>query len=263
VSVQARFAPGQPGRPGTGIEVTRFDVLDNVGAFNNAWLLGARHVETVLTTWIIPAGAIVAALIAGLFSFFSLVLSKEQKLSELRQSWIEGLRDDLAEFAAGIQAIELLDRAYNEDHAHTTKLSELYEVLLEPLTTTRVAYTRIVLRLNPADRSSATQSLISELGKIADLSNRAEYEEAGNCIPEMRKQAQLVLKAEWERVKQGEPTFQWSKRIALIVLVATIILGGSLEIHTGSQRNTRTAQIGTSAPVNLTSGADNNGSEPR
>lgn len=219
--------------------------------------------DSVLTTWIIPAGAIIAALIAGLFSFFSLVLSKEQKLSELRESWIEGLRDDLATFAAGMQSIEQLERGYNEDHSHPPKLNERHGALLAPLTTTRIAYTRILLRLNPGDKSVATQSLISVLKKIADLSNQARYEEAADCIPEMREQAQLVLKAEWQRVKQGEPTFRWSKRIALTLLAATMILGTYLAIHSGTQRNNHSVKTSSNVAAITKAGTSNNGSEPR
>jgi hypothetical protein len=43
---------------------------------------------------ILPATAIVVAIIAGAFSFLGLVLSKEQKISELREAWIDGLRAD-------------------------------------------------------------------------------------------------------------------------------------------------------------------------
>jgi hypothetical protein len=70
-------------------------------------------VDTVPVNLFIPIGAIVAALVAGLFSFFNLVLSKEQKLSELRQDWIDGLRNDLAEHIAAIQAIGYLHGIYH------------------------------------------------------------------------------------------------------------------------------------------------------
>ena len=43
---------------------------------------------------------VVAALIAAAMSFISLTLNKEQKTSEFRQAWIDGLREDLAAFFA-------------------------------------------------------------------------------------------------------------------------------------------------------------------
>src|ERR1039458_8879231 len=47
---------------------------------------------------------IVVALIAGAFSLIAITLSKEQKVSEFRQAWIDGLRADLAAFLSATRA---------------------------------------------------------------------------------------------------------------------------------------------------------------
>ena len=41
-------------------------------------------------------GLIVAAIIAGAVAFVSLIISKEQSISEFRQQWIDELRKDVA-----------------------------------------------------------------------------------------------------------------------------------------------------------------------
>jgi hypothetical protein len=41
-------------------------------------------------------GAIVAAIIAGIVALLGLIISKEQKVSEFRQQWIDALRQDIA-----------------------------------------------------------------------------------------------------------------------------------------------------------------------
>ncbi len=41
-------------------------------------------------------GLIVAAIIAGAVAFFSLIISKEQSVSEFRQQWIDALRKGIA-----------------------------------------------------------------------------------------------------------------------------------------------------------------------
>ena len=46
-----------------------------------------------------------AAIVGGFFSFVSLVSSKEQKVSEFRQEWIDGLRDDLSVFFSSARAL--------------------------------------------------------------------------------------------------------------------------------------------------------------
>jgi hypothetical protein len=50
-------------------------------------------------TFSLPAvavGAIGTSIIAAMVSLVGLTVSKEQKVSELRQAWIDALRDDLA-----------------------------------------------------------------------------------------------------------------------------------------------------------------------
>jgi hypothetical protein len=47
-----------------------------------------------------------AALIAGYFSFVTLINSKEQKTSEFRQNWIDSLRNDIAEFTSSVYFIK-------------------------------------------------------------------------------------------------------------------------------------------------------------
>jgi hypothetical protein len=53
----------------------------------------------------IAIGAVVAAFIAALVSFLSLIISKEQKTSEFRQAWIDALRSDIAAVVAHANAI--------------------------------------------------------------------------------------------------------------------------------------------------------------
>jgi hypothetical protein len=53
----------------------------------------------------IAIGAIAAALIAGLIFLLSLVISKEQKISDFRQEWINSLRSEIAALIAHANAI--------------------------------------------------------------------------------------------------------------------------------------------------------------
>lgn len=46
-------------------------------------------------TIFIALGVIVAALVAGFFSFLSLVSAKENKVSEFRLTWLNGLRNEI------------------------------------------------------------------------------------------------------------------------------------------------------------------------
>lgn len=218
--------------------------------------------EGVPSNWLIPAGAILAALIAGLFSFFNLVLSKEQKLSELRQNWIDGLRNDIAEYISAVLAIEHLDAVYRHQHGDSLNYVDLSKATHEPHVNGSIALNRILLRLNPSDKSPAAKALLSELNKMKQLFSEAKYVEVSGCIPEMRKQAQLFLKAEWERVKKGEPTFRWSKRIALVILSAAIALGTYLAIHTQVQPHNEAVKNDVISETHSQARAANKGIEP-
>ena len=59
------------------------------------------------TSWAVPIGVITAAAIAGLFSLISLIISKENKVTEFRQAWIDAQRDDVAEVLAAAVRLEV------------------------------------------------------------------------------------------------------------------------------------------------------------
>ena len=51
-------------------------------------------------------GVIVAAIIAGLVAFFSLIISKEQTVFDFRQQWIDELRKDIASVECHVKSQE-------------------------------------------------------------------------------------------------------------------------------------------------------------
>ena len=99
-------------------------------------------------------GAVVAALVGGAFSFVSLTLNKEQKTSEFRQAWIDGLREDLATFFAGARAMARATEEQREAMAKGAS-SSTFAMTGEKISDIRyqAAETRyrIQLRLNPKE----------------------------------------------------------------------------------------------------------------
>lgn len=59
------------------------------------------------TSWAVPIGVITAAAIAGLFTLISLIISKENKVTEFRQAWIDAQRNDVAEVLAAAVRLEV------------------------------------------------------------------------------------------------------------------------------------------------------------
>jgi len=53
-------------------------------------------------------GPIIAAIIGAVVTLASLIISKESKLSEFRQAWIDSLRQEIADFLSNILHIKKL-----------------------------------------------------------------------------------------------------------------------------------------------------------
>ncbi|WP_338890376.1 hypothetical protein [Aeromonas rivipollensis] len=174
---------------------------------------------------LIPVGVVSASVIAGTFSFINLVLSKDQKISEFRQSWIDSFRNDLADFCGNL--ITMVDIQEKRSRAKTRGQEPEFsdKDLKDLLTSTASAYTRVLLRLNPSDASPHQKNLKEALLAANECAKTANWDELRSKISEIRNVAQQLLKYEWERVKKGEPTFIWSKRIALGLPIAAIFFG--------------------------------------
>ena len=136
--------------------------------------------NTISGYWLVPASAIIVALIAGLFSLLNLVLSKEQKVSELRQAWIEGLREDLAAHIAAVFAVKYLDQAYQQQHGRELSYVDLAKAISEPHIQASTTFHRILLRLNPGDRSTAQKGLIEELNNAECALSGEKTEQSKN-----------------------------------------------------------------------------------
>lgn len=171
---------------------------------------------------LVPIGVVTASIIAGFFSFVSLVLAKEQKVSEFRQQWIDSLREDLSQFISKLMTMKdvkknivLAKEKEQEPDFFLSDVKELHTGISE-------AYTRIILRLNPNDNCSYSKDLTESLNKINKLMKEKQWNEISSGVEELRGLSQQVLKTEWTRVKEGEPTFKWSKRIAILMFTVAI-----------------------------------------
>lgn len=170
----------------------------------------------------IAIGAIMAALIASLFSFLGLVISKEQKTSEFRQAWIDSLRQELSQFIATAKAI----------HASTVKeTSEDSERRYRPtsadIASLDGAAASIRLRLNPdEDLPKRVLREISEINKILNGIVDINYSKLKVSEDQLISEASLLLKSEWNRVKKGEFTYRAAKFFVLISALCFLALAG-------------------------------------
>ena len=187
-------------------------------------------------------GAVVAALVAGAFSFVSLTLNKEQKTSEFRQAWIDGLREDLATFFAGARAMARATEEQREAMAKGAS-SSTFAMTGEMISDIRyqAAETRyrIQLRLNPKE---AEHNELLRLMQVAITEQNKFFKGSGDmdstlkAVDNAAEYAPQILKTEWERVKSGELAFRLARNwvapaaVLLSLLFVVLVLAGKMKI---------------------------------
>jgi hypothetical protein len=185
--------------------------------------------------------AILVAFVAGAFSLLGLTVSKENKISEFRQEWIDGLRSDIAELVAQAQVIyiETLEyfRSYSTDYQRYLDRTQAARLDLNR------AGGRIKLRLNPREKES--QELMRSIMDLQNLLEgnpqvlgaiRTEFRDSSKEV-EIRTSG--ILSTEWKRVKRGEPGYRLARRIAVFALVVSIVVCAILFFRTNHVKFSR------------------------
>lgn len=168
----------------------------------------------ILSAFLPYSGPAIAAMIAGVISFSITVLSKDQKTSEFRQAWIDGLRNDVAEMAGMVSALSSFRSEYEERNKDAV---EIFLERLEDFSKVDGLIYRIRLRLNPKEH----QKIFVLLDFFHD-GNSADDEAISAATEEFVAEVQVVLKAEWARVKSGELSYRILKYLSLAVATGAV-----------------------------------------
>ena len=167
------------------------------------------------------SATVLAAIIAAAVTFLTAVFTKESKVSEFRQQWIDALRDDISELISVLCYLahehELLSRSADRSHVQVV----LDRIKPEMMAIQRI-HARIELRLNP-DEHEKLLDILGNFVKFPVFSAKTTDEQTAS-IREVINEAQKVLKTEWRVVKSGEPTYRWVKRLSFLALVAAVIV---------------------------------------
>lgn len=154
---------------------------------------------------------LVVALIAGVVSLVVSILAKDQKTSEFRQAWIDGLRNDVSQLIAHLAVVKTMSkivRVQSQSDIRSYVLSKQQDFL-----ETAMLSSRIRLRLNPSEHQAL-------LALIKDPDGTGSSEEAMELhMEKIADEAQEILKTEWERVKRGESSFVWLKSISRLAVI--------------------------------------------
>ncbi len=163
---------------------------------------------------------ILGAIIAAGVALVGLIVSKEQKTSEFRQAWIDGLRNDLAIYLSRINA------AYDAKAAGFATGAELWRVVSQDVIAMNDSFSRIQLRLN--DNEEPSQDLLNCMHEIGRRFCPDVQTEKPQDIDDLQKiliaKSRIVLKSEWKRVKLGELSYRLLKYFSIIVVLIALTL---------------------------------------
>jgi hypothetical protein len=194
---------------------------------------------SIPSTVYVAFGVITAALLTGVFSIMNMVSAKENKVSEFRLAWVDGLRNEIAEYTSAAQE---LSRAYkperfkplashSEIESHKLKI-ELYKETREAYARAAENLTKIQLRLNPVQIEKEPKSHEAQLMAAVLRARKIgshEFSEVLQICNEIRLAAAPILKSTWRSVKRGEPAYRRFRIIAIL----TVLIGFNSVVGAG------------------------------
>ncbi len=168
---------------------------------------------------------IVVGLIAVFVSFVGLIISKEQKISDFRQKWIDEIRTDIAELMGCLSTYEIkwaiTDSKENED-----TFVKFITDNVETMSNIQLLRHRISLRLNPVKDKKLVKTLDNIETMMMSPNEMAESGMFKNLTDTLNTQSHDMLKVEWSRVKDGEFIYKATKFTFGFVIL--IIIHGSI-----------------------------------
>lgn len=194
---------------------------------------------------ILLLGAMFAALIAGYFAFTNLVASKENKVSEFRQDWINSLRDSVARYISSLTYLSTLYIHYSARPEEKRDKFEMARDVEEIYAKVNESYNDIIFRINDREKRKKGKELnnafLEALYKTRTHYHKNELAEARSACEPLREASKPLLKYEWKRVKAGELNYRLSKYFAIFVLACGLVaafINASYILGTGNESTT-------------------------
>lgn len=184
-------------------------------------------ITAIPPTAYIAFGVITAALLTGFFSFINMVSSKENKVSEFRLVWIDGLRNEIAEYISAAQELARIKGKFNPCENHSAK--EGHKLRIEWYKETRDAFKRAIenlskiqLRLNAdhiaSDSNTPEAKLMTAILSARAFSIKDDLDGVLKSCEDIRSAAAPILKSTWTLVKRGEVGYRIIRLTALVTV---------------------------------------------
>lgn len=201
-------------------------------------------ITSIPATAYVAFGVITAALLGGLFSFANMVSSKENKVSEFRLSWADGLRNEIAEYISAAQELVRVTHTFDPEDFHT--LHEKNELQIEWYKETRAAFSRAVenltkiqLRLNAdhiaPDANTPEAELMKAVMNARNNSINGDPEAVLSSCNDIRTKAAPILKSTWILVKGGETDYRRIRKYSFLTVVIGFYTIISFGIYIGAK----------------------------
>jgi hypothetical protein len=157
------------------------------------------------------SNAVGAAIIAGIGSFIGILITRQSKVSEFRQEWINSLRTEVASLIS--HAFTIYDWDGKKSDRFDVAFAEVHRLTA-----------LITLRLNPKEPESL--ALIAAMNDLRESIHTADakFELINTKVNALTSTTQKVLKTEWRRVKRGEPLYRWCFRITVTIVIVFSIM---------------------------------------
>jgi hypothetical protein len=203
-------------------------------------------------------GAVLAAFVTGLITLTTLIVSKEDKVTDSRQKWLEDLRSETANLLAVVDTLvrlvepDVKKRAKDNLHGladadlsdFRKKYPDLYKSLNE-------MHFRVLLRLDPVrHRDAETHERIIKAIEELNIAfygpcTQGDLEKIGKLRDAIIRDTQEAIRSAWERVKQGETGFSVLRevlRFGAAILFILIIVGFLYAVFTRRPATTTATQ---------------------
>lgn len=122
---------------------------NGAGAASVRPVIGERLEEAFGENALVLFGAMFAALVAGFFSFMSLVASKESKVSEFRQQWNDALRGAISCYISSLAYFSIFYKHHGERANGKKDKFEMARDVEDVYAKVNESYNDIIFRINP------------------------------------------------------------------------------------------------------------------
>lgn len=162
------------------------------------------------------SGTLLTSLIAASAATIGVAVTKDSKISEFRQQWIDALREDVAKLCSVSVALYHGNIRYSLKDRVAVRLVDTDALTKEA---NEIGY-RIRLRLDRSKPHAA--ELIEKMDALVHLATHAHdpFDVVNQTVEAILLKANVVIEDAWKNVRRGEPRFRWSFRISFAALIS-------------------------------------------